>query len=221
MKGMSRVNKKSDIGLYIGMILVLLGIVFFLDLNMVLPSNSLSQLFNILVGVVLVVISLKKKKLSILMVGAFFFINGGILIIDQLLPGYNYLCAGLLIPGLMLMVAYSVRRYSALLVPGAVLTSLGIYLLLITAKVIWGFSWVLGMFFIFVAIGFLIIYICEQKIWAIITSSILGVLGVVIVTLGIGPVMRHWVFNSIAIGAVVVGGILILRNLLGDKSENN
>ena len=87
---MSRMNKKSDIGLYIGMILVFLGIVFFLDLNMVLPSNSLSQLFNILVGGILVVISFKKKKLSILMVGAFFFINGGLLVIDQLLPGYNY-----------------------------------------------------------------------------------------------------------------------------------
>ena len=121
----------------------------------------------------------------------------------------------------MLMVAYSVRKYSALLVPGAVITSLGVYLLLITAKVIWGFSWVLGMFFVFVAIGFLVIFICEQQVWAVITSSILGVVGIVIVTMGIGPVMRHWVFNTIAIGAAVVGGILILKNLLGDKSENN
>lgn len=221
MKGMGRMNKKSNVGLYTGLILVLIGVVFFLDLNNFLPTNYLSQVANLAIGVIIFVMYLNNKKLSSLMVGSFFLLNGGVLIIDRILPGYNYMAGLCLIPGLMFLIAYSVKKYSGYLIPGALLSSIGVYILLISARFIWGFGPVIGMFFIFMAIGFLIIFLSGSNNWAGIPSLIFGCIGVFIIAIGLGALMRHMVFNIVALGIVLIGVGIIIKHFMIDKHDKN
>ena len=52
-------RKESNIGLYIGLLLVLGGIVCFLDLNGLLPGELFSQYINLIIGTVIFVAYLK------------------------------------------------------------------------------------------------------------------------------------------------------------------
>ena len=119
-------RKESNIGLYIGLLLVLGGIVCFLDLNGLLPGELFSQYINLIIGTVIFVAYLRNKKFYVLMISSFFIFNGLLLILDKWLIGWNYLAGVFLIPGLMFMVAFIAKKFLAYLVPGALLTSWGI-----------------------------------------------------------------------------------------------
>lgn len=212
-------NRKTNVNLYMGLILVLVGMACFLDFNNILPPGYSSQVINIVAGVVIFVIFLKNKKLYTLMAASFFFLNGLLLILEPILPGYNRLSAGLLIPGVMLIIAYSLRKDIIYLIPGAVMASMGAYILLITMGVINGFSCVIGMFFVFLGIGFLVIFIGAQKGWAGLTGIILGAIGLLITLLGAGILTRHLVFNLIALGAILFGAILMIKELKTNKDH--
>lgn len=212
-------NRKSHVNLYIGFILALVGIVFFLDLNNILPPNYLSQVVNIIAGIMLLIMYFKNKKLYTLMFASFFILNSLFLIIEPLLPGYNRLAAGLLIPGLMLVIAYMARKDTVYLIPGAVMASMGIYVLLITAGIISGFSSVMGMFFVFFGMSFLVIFIGERKGWAVLTGLILSGIGIMIALLGVGALTRHLVLNVLALGAIMFGAVLMIKELSKSKDD--
>lgn len=213
-------KKDNNIGLYIGLLLVLGGIVAFLDLNNLLPGGFFSEYLNLILGIVILVAYLKTKKLPILMVSSFFVFNGILLIIDKLIYGWNYLSGILIIPGLMCIVAFIVKRYLRFLIPGALLTSWGIYILLITAHVISGFAMTLGMGFIFTALAFLIIFLYDQEVWCGIPSLVFTIVGIIIVTLGLGEIARMLLFNITAIVVVIVGLILIVRSFIKPKTTD-
>ena len=63
-------RKENNIGLYIGLLLVLGGIVCFLDLNGLLPGELFSQYINLIIGVVIFVAYLRNKKFYILMISS-------------------------------------------------------------------------------------------------------------------------------------------------------
>lgn len=212
-------NKNSNISLYIGLVLVLLGIVFFLDLNNILPPNYSSQVVNIVAGIIILIMYFKNKKLYTLMFAAFFILNGLFLIVETILPGYNRLSAGLLIPGFMLMIAYGVKKDAVYLIPGAMMASMGVYILLITAGMIGGFSSIVGMFFIFCGISFFVIFICEKRGWAGLTGTILSGIGIIIILLGVGVLTGHLVSNMLALGAILFGGILIIKGFNKNRDE--
>lgn len=212
-------NKKSNMHLYIGLILVLIGTVFFLDLNNILPPNYATQVFNIIAGISILVIYFKNKKLYTLMLASFLLLNGLLLTVEPMLPGYNGISAGLLIPGFMLIIAYIARKDMVYLIPGAVMASLGSYILLITVGVISGFSSVTGMFFVFCGLSFLIIFLCERRGWAGLTGLILVGTGGLIALLGVGALTRHLIFNIIALGAILFGAILMIKGLIKNKDD--
>lgn len=206
--------KKNNASLYFGLLLVLFGSVFFLDLNGLLPDRFYSEYINIILGVMAVVAFLKTKKLWVLMMGTFFLANGGIILLGSYMPGPTYLSAIMLIPGLMFFVAAIARKTSMFLIPGAMLTSWGVYVLMITAGVFTGFSLIMGMFFIFTALGFFIIFLYEQAIWAGIPSLVMGVIGILIITIGMGPVARNVLLQIVAIAVVVIGLGMIVRGFI-------
>lgn len=76
-------RKESNIGLYIGLLLVLGGIVCFLDLNGLLPGELFSQYINLIIGTVIFVAYLRNKKFYVLMISSFFVFNGLLLILDK------------------------------------------------------------------------------------------------------------------------------------------
>ncbi|MGL4343728.1 MAG: hypothetical protein ACRCTE_00880 [Cellulosilyticaceae bacterium] len=206
--------KKSDTSLYFGLLLVLFGVVFFLDLNGILPARFYSEYINIILGVIAVIAYFRSKKLWVLMVGTFFIANGGIIWIGQYFSRWTYLSAIALIPGVMFLVAAIARRSTMFLVPGAMLTSWGIYVLMISARLITGFSMIMGMFFIFTAMGFFIVFVFEQAAWAGIPTVVLGVIGIFIVTLGMGEIARNVLMQIVAIAIVVLGLGLIVRGMI-------
>lgn len=214
-------KKDNNIGLYIGLLLVLGGIVCFLDLNGLLPGELFSQYINLIIGVVILVAYFRNKKLSILMVASFFILNGILLVIDKFIYGWNYMAGVFLIPGIMLLIAFLVKKFIAYLVPGALLTAWGIFVLLITAGVFNGFTMTVGMGFLFTALGFLIIFLYEQEAWAGIPSLILGIIGAMMITLGLGEVSRLILFNVTAIIVVLIGLILIVRSFIKPKAHSN
>ena len=213
-------KKDNNIGLYIGLLLVLGGIVAFLDLNNLLPGDFLSEYLNLILGVVVLVAYLKIKKLPILIVSSFFIFNGILLIIDRFVYGWNYLSGIWIIPGLMCMVAFIVKRYLRFLIPGALLTSWGIYIFLITAHVISGFTMILGMGFIFTALAFFMIFLYDQQVWCGIPSLVFTIVGIIIVTLGLGEVARAILFNITAMAVIIIGLILIARSFIKSKTTN-
>ena len=214
-------KRENNIGLYIGLLLVLSGIVAFLDLNGLLPREYLSDYISLIIGVVVFIAYLRCKRFSALMVASFFIFNGILLIVDKYVQGWNYFSGIFIIPGLMFMVAFIVKRMSAFLIPGALLSSWGIFVLLISANIISGFSMILGMGFVFTALAFFIIFLIEQEVWAGIPSLVLGIVGVVIITMGLGEVARLVLFNITAILVVLIGLILIARSFIKTKKSHN
>lgn len=213
-------KKDNNVGLYVGLLLVLGGIVAFLDLNNLLPGGFFSEYLNLILGIIVLVAYLKTKKLPILMVSSFFVFNGILLIIDKLMYGWNYLSGIFIIPGLMCIVAFIVKRYLRFLIPGALLTSWGIYILLITAQVISGFTMTLGMGFIFTALAFFIIFLYDQEVWCGIPSLVFTIVGIIIVTLGLGEIARIILFNITAVLVIIVGLILIVRSFIRPKTTD-
>lgn len=214
--------KKNNVSLYLGLLLVLFGTIFFLDLNGVLPNRFYSEYINIILGVVAIIFYLKSRKLWVLMTATFFLTNGTIIWIGSYLSGLTYLAAIPLIPGVMLFVAAVARKSTMFLIPGAMLTSWGVYILMITARILTGFSLIMGMFFIFTALGFFIIFLYEQAVWAGIPSLVMLVIGMLIVTIGMGAVARNILLQILAVAIVVMGLGMIIRGLLirsKDKEE--
>ena len=209
-------RKESNIGLYIGLLLVLGGIVCFLDLNGLLPGELFSQYINLIIGTVIFVAYLRNKKFYVLMISSFFVFNGLLLILDKWLIGWNYLAGVFLIPGLMFMVAFIAKKFLAYLVPGAILTSWGIFILLITADVLNGFSMIVGMGFIFT-----VIFLYDREAWSGIPSLVLGIIGIIMITLGLGEVSRLILFNFTAIAVVLIGLILIVRSFIKPKERSD
>lgn len=216
-------KKSANAGLYLGILLVLVGIIFFLDLNQLLPEQAVSQYINFILGILCFVAYLRQKRMSLLMVATFFIGNGLLITLDQRLDAFVYFAGLLLIPGLMFIVAFVVKKALGYLIPGAMLISWGIYVMLLMTDVLNGFTMTVGMAFIFTAIGFLAIFLFEPEMWAGIPSLIMGVIGIVIVTLGLGEGARHILFNITCIGVVIIGLMLIVRSLLhhhkGDQGE--
>lgn len=214
-------KRENNVGLYIGLLLVLSGIVAFLDLNGLLPREYLSDYISLIIGVVIFVAYFRNKRFSTLMVASFFIFNGILLIADKYIQGWNYFSGVFIIPGLMFMVAFIVKRMSSFLIPGALLTSWGIFIFLISADVISGFSMILGMGFVFTALAFFIIFLIEQEVWAGIPSLVLGIVGIIIITMGLGEVARLILFNITAIIVVLIGLILIARSFIKTKKSHD
>lgn len=214
-------KRENNIGLYIGLLLVLGGIVCFLDLNGLLPNELFSQYINLVIGIVILVAYFRNKKFYMLMVASFFIFNGILLVIDKYVYGWNYLAGILLIPGLMFMVAFLTKKLLGYLIPGALLSSWGIFVILITADVLNGFNMITGMGFVFTALAFFIIFLYDQEAWAGIPALVLGIIGMIIVTLGLGEVARLILFNITAIGVVLIGLILIARSFIRSKGHND
>lgn len=212
-------NKSTNWGLYTGILLVLIGIIFFLDLNGILPEQSLSEYLNLIIGIVLLIAYIRQKRLSTLMFATFFIANGLLLLLDSYIPEFIYFSGMLLIPGIMFLVAFIVRKHIGYLVPGAMLSSWGVYIILLITDVIYGFTMTIGMGFVFTAIGFLVIFIFESQPWVGLPSLILGIIGIVIVTLGLGEAARHILFNLTSIGVVVIGLALILKSLFKNNQQ--
>ena len=105
--------------------------------------------------------------------------------------------------------------------PGAILTSWGIFILLITADVLNGFSMIVGMGFIFTALGFLVIFLYDREAWSGIPSLVLGIIGIIMITLGLGEVSRLILFNFTAIAVVLIGLILIVRSFIKPKERSD
>lgn len=214
-------RKNNNVGLYIGLLLVLGGIVCFLDLNGLLPGGLFSEYINLIIGAVILIGYIRSKKLSRLMVASFFIFNGILLILDQFIYGWNYLAGVFLIPGLMFMVAFLAKKALAYLIPGSLLTSWGTFVLLLTAGVLRGFSMITGMAFVFTALAFFIIFLYESEPWSGIPALILGSIGIVIITLGLGEVARLILFNVTAIVVILAGLILIARSFIKSKEDSD
>lgn len=213
--------RKDNSSLYWGMFLILAGVIFLLDLNGILPDRFYSEYINIILGVVAVVIYLKSKKLWILILGTFFFTNGLLIWIGAYTSRLTYLAAIPMIPGMIFFVVGLVKKSTMSMVPGAMLTSWGVYVLLVTANILNGFTMVMGMFFVFTALGFLIIFLYEQSAWAGIPSLVIGIIGLMILTIGMGGVARNMLLQILTIAMIVVGIGLVIRGLLVDKRKDN
>lgn len=214
--------KKNNTSLYVGILLILFGAAFLLDLNGLLPDRFYNEYINIILGIVAVTAYLRTKKTWALVLGAFFLTHGSLVWLGRCLPGWTYLSGIALFPGVIFLVLALVKRQTMFLVPGAMLTSWGIYILLITAKVLTGFSVIMGMFFVFTAIGFLIIFLYEQEAWAGIPALVMALIGIVIVTIGMGPVARNVLLQVAAVAVLVVGVGLVVKGLTHkskDKEE--
>lgn len=205
--------------LYLGIFMILVGVVFLLDLNGVLPRSFFGEYVNIILAVGIFAIYLRSRKFYVLMWASFFAFNGILIIVDGFIPGYNYWSGAFLLPGLMLLVAFIAKQSIGYLIPGSLLTCWGIYLFLITAYVLTGFTIVLGTFFIFTGIAFLIIFFYDDASWAAIPSIILGGFGVFVAAIGFGPIARNTLFQMISIAIIVIGVMLILKSLLHRKKE--
>lgn len=216
-----KVRKDNNVGLYVGLLLVLGGIVAFLDLNGLLPTKFLSQYVSLIMGIALFIAFLRTQKFSVLMTSSFFVFNGILLLVDQYVQGWNYFTGIFIIPGLMFMVAFIAKRVIGYLIPGALLTSWGIFLLLITADVISGFSMIMGMGFIFTALAFFLIFLYDQEAWAGVPSLVLSIVGVIIITMGLGEVARLVLFNMTAVSVVLIGLVLIGRSFLKGKKSHD
>ena len=214
-------KQEKNIGLYIGLLLVLGGIVGFLDLNGLLPGDLFSQYINLVIGLVILVVYLRSRKFYMLMISSFFILNGLLLLLDEWMIGWNYLSGVFLIPGLMFIVAFSVKRFLAYLIPGTLLTSWGIFVLLITAHILNGFFVIVGMGFLFTALSFLIIFLYNREIWTGIPLLIFGIIGVAILTLGLDGLTRLILFNFIAIAVILIGLILIIRSFIKTKGHSD
>ena len=214
-------NQGKNIGLYIGLLLVLGGIVGFLDLNGLLPGDSFSQYINLIVGGAILIAYLKNRRFYMLMIASFFIFNGLLLLLDEWLMGWNYLCGVFLIPGLMFLVAFSVKKYFIYLVPGTFLTSWGIFVLLITTHILNGFFVIIGMGFLFTALSFLVIFFYNREIWLSIPLLIFGTIGFLILTLGLDYVTRLILFNFIAIAVILLGLVLIIRSIIKSKGRSD
>lgn len=212
-------RKDNNVGLYIGLLLVLSGIVCFLDLNGLLPGGLFSEYINLIIGAVILIGYTRNKKLYTLMTASFFIFNGVLLILDKFTYGWNYLSGVFLIPGLMFMVAFLAKKALVYLIPGALLTSWGTFVFLITADVLNGFTMITGMGFVFTALAFFIIFLFDQEVWSAIPALILGIIGVVIITLGLGETARLILFNITAIAVVLAGLILIARSFIRSKED--
>lgn len=212
-------NKDRNTSLYLGLFMILVGIVFMLDLNGLLPVSFIGEYINIIVAVAIFILYLKSRKFYILICATFFVFNGTLLIVDGFVPGYNHWSGIFLIPGLMLLVAFIGRQSVGYLIPGALLTCWGIYLFLITAGVLASFTVIVGMFFVFTGIAFLIVFFYEHTSWAAIPAVILGGFGVFVATMGLGPIARNTVFQVISILIIAVGVSLIFKSLFGRKKE--
>lgn len=119
------------------------------------------------------------------------------------------------------MVAFIAKKFLAYLVPGAILTLWGIFILLITADVLNGFSMIVGMGFIFTALGFLVIFLYDREVWSGIPSLVLGIIGMIMITLGLGEVSRLILFNFTAIVVILIGLILIVRSFIKPKERSD
>lgn len=214
-------DKKNNGGLYLGLTLIIMGIIFFLNLNGWLPHNFFGQYLNIILGILLLMLYFKTKRFSVLMVTTFFLTNGAMIILDNLLVGYNYLAAIFIIPGAMLLVAFWAKRNTIYVIPGAILFWWGIYILLITLGILSGFSVIIGAFFVLTGAGFLTIGLADDAKWAGIISLVLGGIGIVIIAMGFGPIMRNILYQVISVVLVVIGIIMIIRSKLIDKNDSN
>lgn len=214
-------ERKNDRGLYLGLTLVVLGIVFFLDLNGWIPNNFFGQYVNIILGVILLVAYFKTKNFLVLMTTSFFLTNGIMIVLDSMLVGYNYLAAMFIIPGVMFLVAFWKKRSTIYIIPGAILFWWGIYILLVTVGVLSGYLTIIGGFFILTGAGFLTICLWDSAKWAGIISLALGIMGVLIIAMGLGPISRNILFQIISI-ALVIGGILIIvKAKLTERNDSN
>ncbi|MGL4736423.1 MAG: hypothetical protein ACRCW2_03105 [Cellulosilyticaceae bacterium] len=213
--------KKNNASLYVGLLLILFGGAFLLDLNGLLPDRFYSEYINLILGAIGVIFFFRTKKSWILAVGVFFLTNGALIWLDHYLPGWNYLAALALFPGVICLTVSLVKRSTMFLIPGAMLTSWGLYILLITARILTGFSVIMGMFFVFTALGFLIIFLCEQEAWAGIPALVMALIGLVIVTIGMGPVARNMLLQIAAVAVVVIGIALVISGMMHKPKEKH
>lgn len=210
-------KRNTNGGLYVGLLLILVGIVFLLDLNGILPDDMMSEYVNFIVAFLCLVGFVNSKKLITLMGATFFITNGAIILADRYIDAWIYLSGIMLIPAMMFLVAFVVRKNIGYLIPGAMLSSWGMYMLLMIAGVFSGFTTIIGMGFIFTAIGFLVIFIYVQEMWAGVPSFVIGVIGIIVATLGFGETARFILFNVLTIAAIVLGLLLVIRSMFKNK----
>lgn len=216
--------RKNNVSLYVGLLLILFGGAFLLDINGMLPARFYSEYINLILGAIGGVAYFRTRKTWVLAVGVFFFTNGGLIWVGNYLPGWNYLASIALFPGVILLTIAITKHSTMCLVPGAMLTSWGIYILLITARILTGFSVIMGMFFVFTALGFLIIFLAEQEAWAGVPALVMTLIGLVIVTMGLGPLARNILLQVAAITIVIIGVVLVMSGLIhrsGDKHKEH
>jgi hypothetical protein len=204
-------ERKSNISAYLGALMILVGSVFLLELNGILPKTFIKEIFNIGLGLFLFILYAKNKRFYWVMLATFFTTNGCLHLLDSLLPGYNYWIGVFLIPGVMLLVAYMIQKKTPYLVPGSLLFFWGIYGLGITVGAFRSFTDVVGMFFIATAVAFMVMYMTLKQTWAMAVFIPIGILGLFIFILGLGPVVRNLLLQVVAIGVILAGFFLIIK----------
>ena len=210
-------NRSTNWGLYAGVLLVVVGIAFFLDINGILPQQAWGQYLNFVIGIIILIFYWRTKRLSTLMVATFFVANGLLIAIDNRVDAFIYFSGVLVIPGIMFCVAYVARRKVGYLIPGALLSSWGIYTALLTGGVFQSFLMGTGMLFVFTGLAFLVIALFDPHPWSLIPAGVMGIMGLMISAFGCDPTTRYLIFNGTCIGAIVLGIVLIIKNLYLNK----
>lgn len=211
-------NKNGQSSLYLGVLLVLGGILFFLDINGLLPGGNLSVYINLILGAVMLGIYLKEKKLSELM-GATFFITNGLCILLHNTFVYNGLVHLLIIPGIMFLVAYMKCKNIGYLCVGAFLSSWAAYFLSGSLGLMTGLFMALGMGMLANALAFLIIYSVTRRDWAKIATIVLFLCGLFVWSIDMGSAVRYMLLNIMTIGSIIVGLVMIVRALFKNKEH--
>ncbi len=214
-------STKQNAILYTGLMCILVGVVFLLQLNGLLPEAYLSEIVNVILALVFLISYIRRRDLILLLIGSFFGANSAMLIIGRMLGASTYLARLFFIPGIMLLVAYIVKKKTALSILGSLFTLWGLYFFLRDPMYIRGFNLSVGALLLFTAIAFLLIWILERQSWPAIPALAFGGLGAYIVASGLSPVIKNMALQGVCILLIIIGVIFVIKSLFKEHLKDH
>ncbi|PHV70946.1 hypothetical protein CS063_07965 [Sporanaerobium hydrogeniformans] len=211
---------KKNTLLYIGLICILIGAVALLQLNGMLPTAYLSEIVNVVLAFVFLIIYIKRRDLILLLLGIFFAANGGMLIVGRMIGASTYLARFFFIPGSMLLGAYLAKKKSVLSIMGSLFTLWGLYFFFRDPMYIRGFSLSIGALFLFTALAFLLILILERQSWPLIPALVFGGSGVYSIAMTLSPLVKNMALQGMCIILIIVGVVFVIRSLFKQHLED-
>lgn len=209
-------NKKSST---LGIALILLGAAIFLKNFKIMPGSSLV----LFAGIFFLYIYYTRKQQAFLVIGSIAVVSGLISILDDL-RFFRFEMTGelfLILLGFIFVYLYYTKKNIGLLIPGAILISLGCYIFLMdnfNAGKLWpSFFILLGFAFYF--IYFIALYGREN--WPLVVGTLLMLIGIVFLAYSYGILdWRIWKYYKYVwpLFLIFLGVLLLVRTIKGKSA---